>query len=481
MPYDPEYFLNTLADITGRDKSWNKAKIKNNNISDIKSEVGSVNLNPSSGKLQFLGRYLNQLQDKKEEAKRIKLIKENFSEIEDIFDTLQDEVDKAIEEERTLEQLAEDFDDKKVHRKIENYDKPQIRKLNRKLKHLIKIKKEMEKREQKVEEISNEFNHIYHALEQRIDLIDDILSRNSGGGGSNTFDSYDCFNCGEDGVYDDSSWDDPDNKSCPNCGVRLDWNDLNWSNYNISDWRTYIQQKNSDQIPPWQGWKIHISARPSEAKPIIQKMMNKFDKHTHKFAKHPREMAEWEGNDSNQGKVMTIYPSIDSGKERIATCESSNKLRVIQSPSDQSEARLNRDFINSNKKNAERIVDKLLSELRGIDKVGAELSKYRRGIKITDPSYEQQIGNTRIFVRYDHIGNLGRSNEGGLRIGSQLTSGNIDSSDVVEKKEYGPSRQDQHIVDENGQVNFYYKGDKGFDKPNLSGIGAEKLKQLKYM
>jgi hypothetical protein len=259
---------------------------------------------------------------------------------------------------------------------------------------------------------------------------------------------------------------------------------LDWSSYSASStWRTYIPQKNDDQIPPWQGWKIHISARPSEAKPIIQKTANELDNHTHKFAVHPKKMVEWENNShSNQGKVMTIYPSIDSGKERIVTWKNRNKLRVIKNPTEQAEARLNKDFINSNKRNTERIIDKLLSELGGIDGVGAKLSKQRRGIEITEPFYEEQIGNTRIFARYDHIGNLGFNEGGGLKIGSQLQSGKIDSSDVTETKEYSSSKQEKDIVDENGKIKFYYKGDKtGLDAPNLSGIGAEQLKQLKYM
>jgi hypothetical protein len=182
MAYDPNYFLKILEEATGESKDWNKRRIKQNRIGEIKSELNSssYNLDDNPDKT-LLTTYLSDLQNHKQKAQKIKLIKQNFADIENIFDTLQAEVNNAKEEERTLEKLAEDLDDKKVQQKIKNYDRPEIRKLNKKLKHLIKMKNEMEDREQTVEQISNNFNDISHALNQRIDLVQEILDKDDGG------------------------------------------------------------------------------------------------------------------------------------------------------------------------------------------------------------------------------------------------------------------------------------------------------------
>ncbi|NMJ77200.1 hypothetical protein GLU64_02205 [Nanohaloarchaea archaeon] len=178
-----DQLVRILDGCTSLDKSNIKDLIQQGNITTLKNSIsGPVNVSDINER--FLGNYRRALERKKEKARKIKLIKNNFSRIEDIFDELQEEVNRAKDEERTLEELADDFENKDVQEKIESYDKPEIDKLNKKLKHLISLKKEMENREQTLEQITSSYSNISEAVEQRIDLTTDIINKAGSGAGS---------------------------------------------------------------------------------------------------------------------------------------------------------------------------------------------------------------------------------------------------------------------------------------------------------
>lgn len=178
-----DQLVRILDGCTSLDKSNIKDLIQQGNITTLKNSIsGPVNVSDTNK--TFLETYRRALERKKEKARKIKLIKNNFSRIEDIFDELEEEVNQAKDEERTLEELADDFDNKDVQEKIESYDKPEIDKLNKKLKHLISLKKEMENREQTLEQITSSYSNISKAVEQRIDLTTDIINKAGSGGGS---------------------------------------------------------------------------------------------------------------------------------------------------------------------------------------------------------------------------------------------------------------------------------------------------------
>ena len=478
MTYDKSRFLLLLKKASGESKDEVRKRIHENEIAGLKSDISGRSYSLKSNEANFLQRYKQKLVNHENNAQKIKLIEENYGEIENIFNTLKNEVDHAFEESVELEHISQALKDKELVRKTK-YDESAVEDLREKLEHMISMKKEMEKRESKLESLSQHFDDIEHAVRLRIELIETVIDESDTGGGTGgaSVGPYDCYNCGEDNVLLDK-WNDEGKTMaewrCPNCNARLDWGDLDWSGYSLvgsnKTWQQYGPKVKDGQVPPWQGWKLHISCRPSEAKKFIQNMKGKLTKDQHKFASHPSHMVAWEQNKSGtQFKVMTLYASIDSGKEDKITQKEGGQLatRVVKNPANSKQQALNYAFVNSNKERTEKIIEYTLKDSLN-DTIG-----FNGGEEISSPGYERRVGKSRVHYRYDNIGayNLDTS-QGYCIIGNNYdASSNRVSTDSILEYHNG----DQHVLNGNGDVVGFYKGKSGHDAPDVSKIGAENL------
>lgn len=183
--YNSKKFIEALERATGKsDGKQIKKKLVEHKEDELISalESNSYNLN---GYENFLNQYRRELLSHKENAKHISQIKKNYNEIEDIYSTLQSEIETALGESTELEDISKALNDKKLLKKAEK-DEAYIRDLKKKFDHLLSMKKEMESLESKLDKETEHFSNLEHAVKRRIKLIEEILENSDTGGSSSS-------------------------------------------------------------------------------------------------------------------------------------------------------------------------------------------------------------------------------------------------------------------------------------------------------
>lgn len=364
MTYDKSRFLLLLKKASGESKDKVRKRIHENEIAGLKSDISGRSYSLKSNEANFLQRYKQKLVNHENNAQKIKLIEENYSEIENIFDTLKNEVDHAFEESVELEHISQALKDKELVRKTK-YDESAVEDLREKLEHMISMKKEMEKRESKLESLTQHFDNIEHAVRLRIELIETVIDESSGGGPTLT----EPWQLVAKDPSKEPDWDTRDDDL---------WKDgWKWLPRD-ADGNPYYWMTNHGSRAD-QGWKIHVAVNPDDKKEVFEvtkailPVLNKIDS-SRKFA---RSAEGSKGGLKNKGgetavKIATIYPKKDSGKSNV----------------------------NRNKKNTESIVAGLVSALS--DKGVLDRTK---GVETIGEFNVKVSGNpTRIFLRYERIG-----------------------------------------------------------------------------
>jgi hypothetical protein len=363
---DVQKLLNVLDKATGiANKGEIKRKIKEQEIGDMISRIESRSFSLEDSEIYFLKDYRDQMKSHKESARRIQLIVENYSEIEDIYDTLNSEIETALGESVELEKISKALGDKELLKKAKE-DESRVKEIKDNLDHLIKMKSKMESLESELEAKTEHFDNINHVLSQRLALVNQVLE----GSGAVSIEHPWQVVAKDPGYEPD--WDKETDDI---------WRD-GWKWVPKSGSRRYYWMVNSGPSAS-QGWKIHVAVNPEDKKEVLEvaeaiiPVMESIDSNS-KFA---RSAEGAKGGLKNKGgetkvKLATIYPEPDG------------------SPSTPSE------MVNQNNKTTEKIVTGLVNALSSKSILGMTSQINTVG------ELNVQVGgsSTRIFLRYEPIG-----------------------------------------------------------------------------
>jgi thiol-disulfide isomerase/thioredoxin len=176
---DVNKLLTALEKATGiPDKDEIRRKIQEEEIGDLISTMQARDYELDDDDKYFLTSYRDQLKSHKENSRRIKLIKENYSEVERIFNDLNSEIKTALGESVELEKISKALGDKKLLKKAKR-DESEVKELKKKLSQLILMKEEMEDLESRLETETEHFDNIQHALSQRLALVNSTISEST--------------------------------------------------------------------------------------------------------------------------------------------------------------------------------------------------------------------------------------------------------------------------------------------------------------
>lgn len=183
--------------------------------------------------------------------------------------------------------------------------------------------------------------------------------------------------------------------------VDQEWYDLTHGKERYNDAEIFIpgETSNGDTFihyfpeesgtSPHQGWKVRVAADPEEGREVAQAVLPYLRENdiSHKVIQDLDTLQRAEGR-RNEGKLITIYPKIDSDREQIMQ----NGRQIFK----EEDTGWNAYSINSNTKNAREIVRDLEEELEG-----SEAGLEGRSID-GDHGEELQYSDSRIHFRYAH-------------------------------------------------------------------------------
>lgn len=333
----------------------------NKNVSKIikkvnKSKIKFQDLNQSRSSLKEAKSHFEQAKNHKNSYFTSKkslntIIEEQDKQLQvakHFLDKLKSELNKALEEEKTLEELASKLGDKKLVKEAKA-DEEKTKRLKKKLDKISKLEKDIEKLDKEIENRKrNKENQSLRKLSKiansNLKLINNIKTESTG------------FQ-----------------------------NILKKRNYKLDKgWRWKHVNNN---ILPYQGWKIHISANPDNRKEVTELVKilaplldeTKVNGHNiyHKFPPSTSKMKD--KNKPSDRKLTTIYCHKDPGKDE------SNPI----------------DFVNQNKDTTEKIIQLLMNKL-------SDRNMLAETKNLEGPDGEQVIKKngkrTRINVRYVAFG-----------------------------------------------------------------------------
>lgn len=141
---------------------------------------------------------------------------------------------------------------------------------------------------------------------------------------------------------------------------------------------------------PYQGWKIHISADPEEARDIVR-VVNEYSQEysdtglPHKFIRD-RETMDSFGEEQSK-KLVTVYPEVDDYKKENVMDRGRQKFKADSE-------NFNHASVNSNKQTTEEVIEELAERLEeeGLLYGGPEIEGHN--------GEEIRLGNTRLHMRY---------------------------------------------------------------------------------
>lgn len=201
-----------------------------------------------------------------------------------------------------------------------------------------------------------------------------------------------------------------------------------------SSFEKYIVGKNN----PYQGWKIHVSADPLEAKKVLEATQDFLlniggTGVSHKFVKDVETLEKMEEG-YQKGKFLTIYPPIDQDKNYVMN---EKRTQAFQKGNE----KFNKNSINCNVKNTNKLVNHLINTLEN-----SEAGLYG-GPKITSRyNEENQVHHkrkgTRIHYRYGKIasnaeienrGEINKVSSGLIGLKGEIVGNSYDSENVEGK------------------------------------------------
>lgn len=360
---DVNKLLAILDKATGiADKDEIKQKLKEQEIGDMISRIQNRDFNLRDNEKYFLASYRDQLKSHRENASKIQLIKENYGDIENIYDTLNSEIDTALGESVELEKISKALGDKKLLKKSKK-DEARVKELKKNLDHLLKMRNEMESLETELEAETEHYDNIKHALSQRLALVNQVLEESGGS------------------VKIKHPWQivakDPGNK--PDWDKDSDdiWED-GWEWAPTSGGKNFYWMVNPGPVAE-QGWKIHVAVNPDNEDEVLEvaKAVIPVLESIDSQAKFARAAEGVKGGLKNKGgetkvKLATIYPEQDKSYP---------------------------DKVNQNLNTTQDIVAKLENSLRSEGILGMT------SLVETVGEFNVQAGGnaTRIFVRYEPI------------------------------------------------------------------------------
>lgn len=174
-----------------------------------------------------------------------------------------------------------------------------------------------------------------------------------------------------------------------------EWYDIATNDQYFDDRGFRDHESTSQADIPYQGWKIHISAHPEEARDIVRVVNGYSQEYSETGLPHKlirdRETMDSFGEEQSK-KLVTVYPEVDDYKKKNIM---DRERQIFKADSES----FNQASMNSNKETTEKVIEELAERLKeeGLLYGGPEIEGHN--------GEEIRLGNTRLHMRYGPFSN----------------------------------------------------------------------------